>query len=100
MKDFAALQTSCMVAFERILPMRSIPQPGHQWTCRLEVSHIIERIDDWMREGGHDLIELAKAAELLDYFRALPEAGYTVQQCCDALREETAIFTGKKKRRK
>jgi hypothetical protein len=88
MKDFASLQTSCMSVFERILPMRSIPQPGHQWTCRLEVSHII------------DLFELAKAAELLDYFRSLPEGGYTVQQCCDALREETAIFTGKKKRRK
>lgn len=98
MIDFATLNSQCMGVFSKIQPMFTDPRDGHMWTGRLELAGIIERIESWMRDNGRDLVELSQAAELRDYFKSLPHAQYTCEECIAALKQETDKFTGRKKR--
>lgn len=98
MTGVATLNRQCMDLFQKIQPMFTDPRPGHVWTGRLELAGIVQRIEGWMRDDCTNLIEFSEASKLLDYFRSLPHARYTVEECAAALKEETEKWTGKKER--
>ncbi len=97
MKSFSDLNRSSMdLLADKINPLISSGMIGHLWTARFELACIIERIEEWIETDALDMFEIQQARELAAFFRTLPEAGHSSEECIAAMKAETLKWTGGK----
>ncbi len=98
MTSFIDMKRGYMAVFtEKVMPFLRDGRPGHLWTARLELAGIIVGIEDWIQANTGDLLERGEALELLNYFKSLPNAKYTHEECTAALAAETRKWTHREK---
>jgi len=95
--SLAQLKRGCIDVYaERIVPWLQDGRDGHKWSARFELAAIVERITMWLQQPGIDLFDRADGIDLLEFFKSLPDARYSVETCGAELTRLTLEWTGGK----